>query len=115
MGFVKYVQASLDYLLELNLTNQEEPIEEVIIEEETTEPVENVDHFSGLADIQKRNSSSSTSLGGANFTRQRKFTQISEKKEKYAMAVSDFLIEEEEEEENVQISTAIRREDLLFD
>lgn len=51
MGFVKYVQASLDYLLELNLANQEELIEEVIIEEETTEPVENVDHFSGLADI----------------------------------------------------------------
>ncbi len=115
MGFVKYVQASLDYLLELNLTNQEEPIEEAIIEKETTEPIENVDHFSGLADIQKRNSSHSTSLGGANFTRQRKFTQISDKKEKNAIAVSNFLIEEEEEEQNSLKSTAIRHEDLLFD
>jgi len=41
MGFVKYIQASLDFLLELDLTKQEETFEELTIpvEEETKEIV----------------------------------------------------------------------------
>jgi len=72
MGFVKYVQASLDFLLELDLTNQEETVEELTVEEETKELVENNDHFSGLPNIEKINFSRFNT--SANFIRQRKLT-----------------------------------------
>ena len=115
MGFVKYVQASLDYLLDLNLTDYEDPIEEIIDEDETTENIENMDHFSGITDIKKRVSRSISMGGEANFTKQRKFTEISSKKEKYGIAVSESLLGEDVEEDNLNRSKTIKHEELLFD